>query len=81
VYYYFEGPNPSGATLTYAAKTGLFKGSFKLYHESYGTPWGTKIFSVPYTGVMVPVNGKLQGIGAGTVVIDKQKHGIPVAIR
>jgi len=81
-YYYTSsfGKNPSGATLSYTAKTGVFKGSFKLLHESFGTSWGTKIFSVSYTGVMVPQYGELIGLGTGTATINKVKYGVPVFI-
>jgi len=69
--------SPSGATLSYTAKTGVFKGSFKL---NYGpdAKGKHKAVSVPYTGVMVPQDNTLIGLGTGTVTINKAKHGIPV---
>jgi len=75
--------NSSGAKITYTAKTGVFKGSFKLYCEGVDTAKGkhqSKTASVSYSGVMVPDNGELIGLGTGTVTINKVKYGIPVWI-
>jgi hypothetical protein len=75
--------NPSGATLSYTAKTGLFKGSFKLYYEGLN-PKGIqlKAVSVPYSGVMMSDgDGGLFGSGFGTATINKQKKvSIPVSL-
>ena len=72
--------NPSGATLTYTAKTGIFKGSFKLYcgPDAKGKD---KAASVSYTGAMVPSgSGALIGLGTGTTTINKVKYGVGVEI-
>jgi len=79
--YDYTGVNPSLATLSYTAKTGIFKGSFKLYYDGVDPKNGKlqhKTVNVPYTGVMVPDNGVLTGLGTGTATINKVKHGIPV---
>ena len=76
--------HPSGAKITYTAKTGVFKGSFKLYCEGVDTAKGkyqSKAASVSYSGVMVPQDGELIGLGTGTATINKQKVGMPVWIR
>jgi len=81
--YDYSGENPSGATLTYTAKTGLFKGSFKLYYDGYDLreKFQHKTFSVSYSGVMVPVEGGgLLGLGTGTATVNKQKVGLSVRI-
>jgi len=74
--------NPSGATLSYTAKTGLFKGSFKMYYDGFNAKNALqhKTVSVPYTGVMVPREGGMAGFGSGTATVNKQKIGIPVRI-
>ena len=54
------GENPAALKLTYKAKDGSFKGSFKVYAEVNGR---LKTTTVNVTGVMV--NGK--GYGAATV--------------
>lgn len=76
--------NPSAATLSYTAKTGVFKGSFKLFYD--GTDGRGKFqhkpASVSYTGVMLPDDGGgLLGLGTGTVTINKVKYGVPVEIK
>ena len=64
------GENPSGLKLTYTAKTGTFKGSFKAYADANGKPKAT---TVTVTGVLV--NGV--GYGAATV---KKVGGVAVTI-
>ena len=61
-------------------KTGLFKGSFEMYYDGFGTNSSLKsnTFSVPYSGVMMPDGGRLTGIGVGTLTINKQKIPVPV---
>ena len=56
------GANPSGLKLTYKAKDGSFKGSFKAYASEKGKP---KAMAVNVTGVLV------NGIGYGTATIKK----------
>ncbi|MCL1921913.1 MAG: hypothetical protein FWG50_12720, partial [Kiritimatiellaeota bacterium] len=75
--------NPSLATLSYTAKTGVFKGSFKLYYDGYSAKGALahKAASVSYSGVMVPHEGGLIGLGTGTATINKQKVGLPVYLR
>ena len=74
--------NPSLATLTYTAKTGVFKGSFKLYYEGDGTKGKSqrKTASVSYTGIMVPDSGEMRGLGTGTVTVNKEKYRIGVCL-
>ena len=64
------GKNPSGLKLTYKAKDGSFKGSFKVYAVNGGK---AKATTVSVTGVMV------KGVGRGTATI-KGKGGITVTI-
>lgn len=72
--------NPSGATLKYTAKTGLFKGAFKMYFD--GVDLKGKVIhrtaKVSYIGVMVPVDGVMVGLGSGTATVNRQKIGVPV---
>ena len=56
------GDNPSALKLTYTAKTGAFKGSFKAYSDVNGKPKGV---TVNVTGVLV------DGVGYGTATIKK----------
>ena len=58
---YKLGENPAGLRLTYAPKTGTFKGSFKVHYKLGGR---VKAKSVKVTGVLV--NGV--GYGRGTLV-------------
>jgi len=78
--YDYSGVNTANTTLSYTAKTGIFKGSFKLYYDGWDAKGKLqhKTVNVPYTGVMVPDNGVLTGLGTGTATINKVKHGIPV---
>jgi len=73
--------NPHCATLSYTAKTGLFKGAFKLYYawEDKNDKVNAKTVSASYTGLMVPDGeGGLVGYGMGSVTINKQKIGVAV---
>ena len=54
------GENPSGLKLTYKAKDGSFKGSFKVYAVNGGKAKST---TVNVTGVMV------NGVGHGTAMV------------
>jgi len=58
--YDYSGPNSSLATLTFTAKTGIFKGNFNLYYDYSlnGKPTHT-VVSVPFTGVLTPVRSSL----------------------
>ena len=56
------GDNPAALKLTYAAKTGAFKGSFKAYVEANGKP---KALAAKIAGVMI------DGMAYGTAVIKK----------
>ena len=51
--YEYEGENCSLATLSFAVRTGLFKGKFNLYYD--GTDGFHKAVGVSYAGVMTPV--------------------------
>ena len=55
--YEYDEANPTSATLSYAAKTGIFKGKFSLYYD-YRDAAGRlqhKTVPVPYAGVLTPV--------------------------
>ena len=65
-----EGENPSGLKLTYKAKDGTFKGSFKAYSDVNGKPKATK---VNVTGVLV------DGVGYGAATI-KKVGGVAVTV-
>ena len=62
--------NPSALKLTYTAKTGAFKGSFKAYSDVNGKPKGV---TVNVTGVLV------DGVGYGAATI-KKVGGVSVTI-
>ena len=64
------GENPSGLKLTYKAKDGTFKGSFKAYADVGGKPKAT---TVKVSGVVV------DGIGYGAATV-KKVGGVPVKI-
>ena len=64
------GENPSGLKLTYKAKDGTFKGSFKAYEDVNGKP---KAVTVNVTGVLV------DGVGYGSAAI-KKVGGVPVTV-
>ena len=66
-----EYGNPAGLKLTYSAKTGTFKGSFKVFA---GTDEGrSKKYTATVTGVAV------EGVGYGTATI-KKVGSVPVKI-
>ena len=65
------GENPCGLKLTYKAKDGTFKGSFKVYAEVKGKPKAT---TVNVTGFM------LNGVGYGTATIKGKKSSVAVTI-
>jgi hypothetical protein len=80
-YYDYSGENSSCATLAYTAKTGLFRGAFKLYYDGYDARGALqhKTVAAAYTGVMVPTEGGgAAGIGTATVTVNRQKVGMPV---
>ena len=64
------GANPSGLKLTYNAKDGTFKGSFKAYADLNGKPKAT---TVNVAGVLV------NGIGYGTATT-KKVGSVPVTV-
>ena len=64
------GDNPSGLKLTYKAKDGSFKGSFKVYAEVKGK---LKATTVSVSGIV------LNGVGYGTATV-KGKGSVPVTI-
>lgn len=63
--------NPSGLKLTYSAKTGTFKGSFKVYAVTDAGK--AKSYTATVTGAV------LDGVGFGTAVI-KKVGSVPVVI-
>lgn len=65
------GANPSALKLTYKAKDGSFKGTFKVYADNGGR---LKATTVNVTGVV------LDGVGYGTATIRKPAGSIPVTI-
>ena len=65
------GENPCGLKLTYKAKDGTFKGSFKVYAEVKGKPKAT---TVNVTGFM------LNGVGYGTATIKGKNGSVAVTI-
>ena len=64
------GENPSALKLTYKAKDGTFKGSFKAYADVNGKPKAT---SVSVSGVLV------DGVGYGTATV-KKVGSVPVKV-
>ena len=64
------GDNPSGLKLTYKAKDGSFKGSFKVYAAVNGK---LKATTVSVSGIV------LNGVGYGTAAV-KGKGSVPVTI-
>ena len=64
------GENPSGLKLTYKAKDGTFKGSFKVYADVGGKPKAT---TVKVTGVLVG------GVGYGAATV-KNVGGVSVKV-
>ena len=84
--YDYSGANPSGAKLTLAAKTGIFKGTFKLYYDGMGARGlQHKAVSVSCVGVLTPVRDAYYaaspvGLGTGTVKIGAQKVGVSIQL-
>ena len=84
--YLYDEANPSCATISLAAKTGIFKGGFKLYQA--GTINGAfqhKTASASYTGILIPTRAPAYadwplGLGTGTVKIGSEKVEIPVEL-
>ena len=62
--------NPSALKLTYTAKTGAFKGSFKAYADANGKPKAT---TVNVTGVLI------DGVGYGAATV-KKVGGVGVTV-
>ncbi|MCL1920724.1 MAG: hypothetical protein FWG50_06555 [Kiritimatiellaeota bacterium] len=84
-YYDYGIGNSSCATLSYTAKTGVFKGTFNLYYDGLDARGNLqhKVTRVPYTGLMIPTRddafeNQPIGLGIGTPTINKEKIGIPV---
>ena len=63
------GENPSALKLTYKAKDGSFKGSFKAYADVGGKPKGT---TVKVTGVLV------NGVGYGSATLNKASTPVTI---
>ena len=84
--YVYDAINPSCATLAYTAKTGIFKGGFKLYYAGDGARgFQHKAASVSYVGVLTPTRDAAyaacpKGLGSGTVKIGQEKAGISVEL-
>lgn len=64
------GENPSGLKITFTAKAGTFKGSFKAYADVNGAPKAT---TVNISGVLV------DGVGYGAATI-KKVGGVPITV-
>jgi uncharacterized repeat protein (TIGR02543 family) len=80
----YNAVNPSAATLSYTAKTGVFKGAFKMYYEGIGAK-GEQVltYNVPYTGmVMDPGAAIIVGYGVGPLSVSKtfKPTSIPVML-
>ena len=84
--YIYDAVNPSCATLTYTAKTGIFKGGFKLYYAGDGARgFQHKAASISYAGILTPKRDAFYkdrplGLGTGTVKIGAEKVEIPVKL-
>ena len=63
--------NPAGLKLTYSEKTGLFKGSFKVFSET--EEGRSKKYTATVTGAVV------DGVGYGTATI-KKVGSLPVKV-
>ena len=66
------GENPSALKLTYMAKDGSFKGSFKVYADNAGR---LKATTVNVTGVVI------NGVGYGTAVVKGASGSVPVKVK
>ncbi|MCL1920573.1 MAG: hypothetical protein FWG50_05760 [Kiritimatiellaeota bacterium] len=75
--------NPSLATISYTAKTGVFKGKFSLYYDGLNAKGALqhKAVCVSYSGLMIPHEDGLIGLGTGTATINKVKVGVPVFLQ
>ena len=72
--YQYDEANPASATLTFTARTGLFKGKFSLYYDylDASARMQHKAVSVPYAGVMTPVRDEAfasEPAGAGHCLV------------
>ena len=68
-------PNKSGLKLSYTAKTGVFKGSFKMYARTEGAKTKLKTYTVNVSGVVV------DGVGYGTATCKKPAVSWAVTVR
>ena len=54
--YDYSAENSAGATLSFASRTGIFKGKFNLYYDfTVGAQQRHQTVKVPYVGVLTPV--------------------------
>jgi hypothetical protein len=54
--YVYSGENAAGATITFAARTGIFKGRFNLYYDYVGNGAPVhKVVKAAYAGILTPV--------------------------
>ena len=71
--YTYAGVNASLATLTFTAKTGIFKGKFNVYYDyDLKGRLQHKIVSVPYAGLLTPVRDGVFGdlpVGQGHCLV------------
>ena len=68
--------NISAIKLTYTPKTGLFKGSFKVYElQGYGAATKLKKYTLKVTGVVV------DGVGSGMATCKKPSINWPVSVQ
>lgn len=66
-HYVYDAVNPAGVALSFAPKSGIFKGKFSLYgeYDAKGAPV-VKALSVPYVGILVPVrDGRFDDLPVG----------------
>ncbi|NLF19732.1 MAG: hypothetical protein GX595_21075, partial [Lentisphaerae bacterium] len=61
--YEYHGDTDAGLKISYAAQTGVFKGSFKLYYDYLTTRWQHKTVTVSFEGILTPLWG---GMGVCT---------------
>ena len=84
--YIYDEANPSCATISHTAKTGIFKGSFKLYHTGMSNgAFQHKTANASYTGILIPTRDAAYaawplGLGTGTVKIGSEKVEISVEL-
>ena len=92
-WYEYDETNPANATLSFTARTGLFKGGFSLcYDYEAGGKLIHKAVSVPYAGVLTPVRAPVfadlpEGMGYALVLDNdpavktyKLKRSFPVRL-